>query len=78
MTDWSEIAWHRSSYCANGNCVEVALLGNEVAVRDSKNPHGAMLLFSRPEWKAFLDGARSGEFDDIHNLNASNQDSLSG
>jgi hypothetical protein len=32
-------------------------------VRDSKNPHGPMLQFTPAEWRAFLAGARCGEFD---------------
>jgi hypothetical protein len=44
--------------------VEVAFLdGGRVAVRDSKEPTGPALLFTAAEWSAFVDGARSGEFD---------------
>jgi hypothetical protein len=34
-----------------------------VAVRDSKDPTGPMLLFTPLEWRAFLAGVRDGEFD---------------
>jgi hypothetical protein len=34
-----------------------------VAVRDSKNPDGPKLVFTPSEWKAFLGGVRTGEFD---------------
>jgi hypothetical protein len=34
-----------------------------VAVRDSKNPDGPALLFTRREWEAFLGGVRDGQFD---------------
>jgi hypothetical protein len=43
--------------------VEIALLGNQAAVRDSKDKHGLMLMFTKAEWDAFLEGARNGEFD---------------
>jgi hypothetical protein len=47
----------------NGQCVEVATnLPNVVAVRDSKNPTGPALIFTRDEWAAFLHGAVEGEF----------------
>jgi hypothetical protein len=46
----------------NGNCVEVALLGGQVAVRDSKNQLGPVLLFTLAEWAAFIEGVRDGEF----------------
>jgi len=58
MTD----SWIKSSHSAQGNCVEVAFLGGQVAIRDSKDQHGLMLMFNRTEWQAFLDGVRDGEF----------------
>lgn len=58
--------WRRSSACSEGsNCVEVAPFGDGVAVRDSKDPDGPVLLFTRAEIAAFLDGVRAGEFDDL-------------
>jgi hypothetical protein len=63
MTERSGIAWRRSTYCANNSCVEVALLDNQIAVRDSKDQNGPVLRFTPTEWSAFLDGAREGEFD---------------
>jgi hypothetical protein len=57
--------WAKSSLSfANGNCVEVASLpGGQVGVRNSRDPEGPVLRFSREEWDAFLGGARLGEFD---------------
>ena len=46
-----------------GGCVELADLG--VAMRDSKDPDGPQLYFSRREIAAFLIGARMGEFDHL-------------
>jgi hypothetical protein len=34
-------------------------------MRDSKNPNGPALEFSRQEIAAFLDGAHKGEFDHL-------------
>jgi|HubBroStandDraft_4_1064222.scaffolds.fasta_scaffold2574210_1 hypothetical protein len=47
--------WRKSSYTGNGgnNCVEAASLHNAVAVRDSKNPAGAKLVFSPADWRSF-------------------------
>lgn len=46
-----------------GNCVEVAFLPDgEVAMRNSRQPDGPALVFTRGEWDAFLGGARDGEF----------------
>ncbi|MCK9876998.1 DUF397 domain-containing protein [Frankia sp. Ag45/Mut15] len=63
--DHTELTWRRSSYSngAGGMCVEVAPLGEGVAVRDSKDPLGPVLAFTAGEWDAFLAGARDGEFD---------------
>jgi hypothetical protein len=56
--------WVKSSYSGpQGNCVEVAFLdGGEVAMRNSRHPDGAALVFTAAEWRAFLRGARDGEF----------------
>lgn len=47
--------WFRSSY-SNGdnNCVECADVYNVVPVRDSKNPEGPALTFSKASWSDFL------------------------
>jgi hypothetical protein len=56
--------WRKSSFCGNGACVEVALVGDEILVRDGKNPLCTPALrFTRSEWAAFLRGAKNGEFD---------------
>jgi Domain of unknown function (DUF397) len=57
--------WRRSGACsgADSTCVEVAVSGHEVAVRDSKDPGGPTLRFTAAEWQAFLAGVRAGEFD---------------
>jgi Domain of unknown function (DUF397) len=57
--------WVKSSYSGptGGNCVEVAFLADgEVAMRNSRDPGGPALIFTRAEWDAFLGGARDGEF----------------
>ncbi len=52
--------WRKSSYSGNtGNCVEVADLSDRVAVRDSKDPDGPKLIFTRDQWRAFLEGIKS-------------------
>ncbi len=57
--------WRRSSLCtgADSTCVEVAFEAGVVAVRDGKDPDGPALRFTAAEWRAFLAGARAGEFD---------------
>jgi Domain of unknown function (DUF397) len=55
--------WRRSSYCTDTTCVEVAMEPTAVAVRDSKQPAGAVLRFTPAEWRAFVSGVRNGEFE---------------
>jgi hypothetical protein len=43
--------------------VEVAHVDGHVAVRDSGDLDGPMLLVTEEAWAAFLAGARAGEFD---------------
>ena len=58
------LLWFKSSASAAGNCVEVAHLpGGGVAVRDSKDRAKVPHVYTRPEWEAFLVGAKKGEFD---------------
>ncbi|MFC9995734.1 DUF397 domain-containing protein [Nocardia sp. NPDC127526] len=63
--DLSGAQWFKSSHSSGGSeCVEVAYLdGGAVGVRDSKNPTGPALVFTPGEWRAFVAGARDGEFD---------------
>jgi hypothetical protein len=61
--DLSRAEWRKSSRSGGngGQCVEVALnLPTVVAVRDSKNPQGGALVFSRAEWAAFIDAVKDG------------------
>jgi hypothetical protein len=42
--------------------VDVAFTGHDVRVRDSKDPHGPVLIFSTREWQVFLLGVHNHEF----------------
>lgn len=63
----SAAAWRKSTASnPSGNCVEVAVLsGHLVAVRNSRNPSGPALVYTREEIAAFIAGAKKGEFDDL-------------
>jgi hypothetical protein len=54
--DLSRAQWHKSSHSSqDGNCVEVARdLPGVVAVRDSKDPGGPVLVVTRGQWRSFL------------------------
>ncbi|PJE93810.1 DUF397 domain-containing protein [Streptomyces carminius] len=55
--------WRKSSHSSgDGQCVEVAFLGAVVAVRDSKDPDGPVLVSTPGEFSAFVRGLLDGEF----------------
>jgi len=58
----SGIQWRKSSHSSNsgGQCVEIAALPGRVGVRDSKNPGGSPLIFTRPAFRMFARRLRAG------------------
>ncbi|MEU2668051.1 DUF397 domain-containing protein [Streptomyces sp. NPDC007164] len=62
-----EIQWRKSSRSADAdgdNCLELAEHGGEILMRESDNP-GVIIRTTRAKLRAFLDGAKEGEFDDL-------------
>lgn len=61
MAEFEEpcIAWRTSTASNSGACVEVAVAGGAVLVRDSANGGGPVLGFAVAAWSAFLAKARS-------------------
>ncbi|MEU5940729.1 DUF397 domain-containing protein [Micromonospora sp. NPDC047548] len=62
----ADAPWRKSTRSQTSNCVEVAPLGTgpiAVALRDSKDPSGPVLLFNRAGWLGFVGGAKNGQFD---------------
>lgn len=62
---FSDARFFKSSFSPprDGGCVEVAMDEDRIAVRDSKDPDGGILVFNRREWNAFIEGVKRGEFD---------------
>jgi Domain of unknown function (DUF397) len=61
-------AWRKSSRSSpSGNCVELTELTDSpaIAVRNSRDPHGPALVYTRAEIAAFVQAAKDGEFDDL-------------
>ncbi|MEU0478553.1 DUF397 domain-containing protein [Streptosporangium sp. NPDC006013] len=64
--DLSDAHWRKSSLSGSGpSCVEMAFVGNDVAVRDTKNRDGGTLIFHRNEWTTFINGIKSGHYDNL-------------
>ena len=55
-------AWQRSGHCDTNSCVEVAIADENVFIRNSREPEGSVLTFTRAEWDAFVAGVKDGEF----------------
>lgn len=63
--DRRALGWRRARACNNGpdTCVEVAFCDGVVHVRNSQHAAGPVLTFTLAEWRTFLQGVRSCEFD---------------
>lgn len=69
-TDLSRATWRKSSYSngSGGSCVEIAVLASaageqDIAVRDSKDPHGPALAFKARQWEAFTVAIKTHDLD---------------
>ncbi|MFC6882772.1 MULTISPECIES: DUF397 domain-containing protein [Actinomadura] len=60
--DVDKIVWRKSSRSGSngGACVELATIGDVVAVRDSKDPGGPMILLGRTALREAIRKARQG------------------
>lgn len=63
MVELSHVVWRKSTRSNNSGCVEVAFVDRRVAVRDSKDRRGPVLVFNADEWKVFIAGVQDGAFD---------------
>jgi hypothetical protein len=59
------IEWRKSTRSDHqgGDCVEVASATDDIMVRDSKDPCGPRLTFSRTTFRAFTQNIRSKPYD---------------
>ena len=55
-------AWRRASSCSDAACIEVQFKKGRVKIRSSAF-EPAELVFTDEEWRAFITGAKAGEFD---------------
>lgn len=59
------INWQKSSYSGQGEgdaCVEVASMGEDIALRESDDPD-RVVTTTPTELRSLLDGIKAGEFD---------------
>ncbi len=60
--DDKRLTWLKANGCESSGCVEVAAAGGEVFVRNSRDPDGTRIGFTRQEWLDFVRGVRAGLF----------------
>jgi hypothetical protein len=62
-----DVRWVKSGRSGpQGNCVEIAELADRrVAVRNSRDPQGAALVYTRAEMRALVLGVKDGDFDHL-------------
>ena len=53
--------FRKSSFSEGGDCVDVAAV-EVIGIRDSHDPDGPVLVFTRSVWDAFADEMVAGEF----------------
>jgi hypothetical protein len=62
--DWAQSTWRKSRRSGSVHeCVECAVLGQLVGLRDSKDQAGPFLVFAHAVWRDFIAGVKRGEFD---------------
>ena len=60
----SPMDWRKATASQGSQgCVELAPLPGLVAVRDSKDPEGPMLVFERAQWRLLAERVGRGELD---------------
>ncbi|MFJ6212947.1 DUF397 domain-containing protein [Streptomyces sp. NPDC092296] len=61
------VTWRKSRRSnPSGNCVELAALPDGgAAVRNSRDPQGPALIYTRDEIAAFIGGVKDGDFDSL-------------
>ena len=67
----NQLMWRKASFCASGECVEVAQRNGMVLLRSSNGRRGISVgprrrvHYTSQEWQAFVLGVKAGEFDDV-------------
>jgi hypothetical protein len=63
--------WRKASFCASGECVEVAQRNGMIVLRSANGPRGISVgprrhvHYTTQEWQTFVRGVKAGEFDDL-------------
>lgn len=66
--DYSKVVWRKSKRSYDWKelkCVELAPLYGRIVCRNSNDPGGPVVFFTKEEMKVFFQGVKDGEFDDL-------------
>jgi Domain of unknown function (DUF397) len=63
--DLTGAVWHGSDMETpkGGGRIEVAFVEDKICMRNGEDPDSPVLVFTKGEWDAFVEGAKDGEFD---------------
>ena len=63
----ADLRWRKASFSdPNGSCVSFAEThAGTIALRNSNHPDAGTLTFARSDLAAWIDGCKTGEFDDL-------------
>ncbi|MFC3962143.1 DUF397 domain-containing protein [Nocardia jiangsuensis] len=61
--DFAGARWFKSTKSGSKDCVEVAFVGAQVGIRDSKHIERGHLTFPASAWGAFSSAIARGDFD---------------
>lgn len=56
--------WRRSSFCASGECAEIARKDDMVLLRSTLTPR-VVVKYTPEEFRALVRGIKAAEFDDL-------------
>ncbi len=62
-SNYTNLTWRTARRCDGGTCVQVAVDKGMVLIRDSKNPNGSVLVYSRADWANFVGAVKKGRRD---------------
>jgi hypothetical protein len=65
MSEQRDLDWYVSRNCESGACIQVARRGESVLIGNTSQPEGPVSEFTTDEWRRFLHGVKSGDFDGI-------------
>ena len=63
----TEVCWQKSRRSnSQGACVELAgLPDGDIAIRNSRDPDGPVLFYTKAEIHALIEGVKKGDFDNL-------------